>query len=137
MWGAAGPCPPSSRVPCGRAAGFLGVLACRGTGALGCQATSIRLGALQAPQVAQTVPAAGAHGEHRQHTAGHRTALSCWLLPPPPQLAFLVLTLTQLCAQLYRVAERGVRSYWRKPGNWLEVGSRVISVTGDSTEVPT
>ncbi|XP_036103285.1 polycystic kidney disease protein 1-like 1 [Molossus molossus] len=38
-----------------------------------------------------------------------------------PQLAFLALALTHLCLQLYRLAEKGVRGYWREPGNWLEL----------------
>ncbi|XP_074197173.1 polycystin-1-like protein 1 isoform X1 [Rhinolophus sinicus] len=38
-----------------------------------------------------------------------------------PELVFLVLTLTHLCFQLYRMAERGVHRYWQKPGNWLEL----------------
>ncbi|XP_059567274.1 polycystin-1-like protein 1 [Myotis daubentonii] len=38
-----------------------------------------------------------------------------------PQLAFLALTLTHLCLQLFRVAEEGVRGYWKKPGAWLEL----------------
>lgn len=41
-----------------------------------------------------------------------------------PQLAFLVLTLTHLSLQLFCLADKGVRSYWRKPGNWLEVAPR-------------
>ncbi|XP_014386012.1 PREDICTED: polycystic kidney disease protein 1-like 1 [Myotis brandtii] len=38
-----------------------------------------------------------------------------------PQLAFLALTLTHLCLQLFRLAEEGVRGYWQKPGAWLEL----------------
>nr|KAF6302365.1 polycystin 1 like 1, transient receptor potential channel interacting [Pipistrellus kuhlii] len=38
-----------------------------------------------------------------------------------PQLAFLVLTLTHLCLQLFRLAEEGIRGYWQKPGTWLEL----------------
>lgn len=44
----------------------------------------------------------------------------------PHQLAFLLLSLTHVCLQLYRVAEKGVCNYWRKPGNWLEVASCVF-----------
>lgn len=40
-----------------------------------------------------------------------------------PQLASLALALTHLCLQLYRLAEKGVRGYWREPGNWLEVAA--------------
>ncbi|XP_054582574.1 polycystic kidney disease protein 1-like 1 [Eptesicus fuscus] len=38
-----------------------------------------------------------------------------------PQLAFLALTLTHLCLQLFRLAEEGVCGYWQKPGTWLEL----------------
>lgn len=38
------------------------------------------------------------------------------------QLAFLVLTLTHLYLQLFRLAEKGVHGYLQKPGAWLEVG---------------
>ncbi|XP_057160543.1 polycystic kidney disease protein 1-like 1 [Ursus arctos] len=44
-----------------------------------------------------------------------------WSSPTLPELAFLLLSLTRVCLQLYRVAEKGVRNYWRKPGNWLEL----------------
>lgn len=53
-------------------------------------------------------------------------SLLCWC--SLHQLAFLLLSLTHVCLQLYRVAEKGVRNYWRKPGNWLEVASCVVSV---------
>lgn len=53
-------------------------------------------------------------------------SLLCWC--PPHQLAFLLLSLTRVCLQLYRVAKKGVRNYWRKPGNWLEVATPVVSV---------
>ncbi|ELK25181.1 Polycystic kidney disease protein 1-like 1 [Myotis davidii] len=38
-----------------------------------------------------------------------------------PQLAFLALTLTHLCLQLFHLAEKGVRGYWQKRGAWLEL----------------
>nr|KAF6319983.1 polycystin 1 like 1, transient receptor potential channel interacting [Myotis myotis] len=38
-----------------------------------------------------------------------------------PQLAFLALTLTHLCLQLFRLAEEGIPGYWQKPGAWLEL----------------
>ncbi|XP_045684806.1 polycystic kidney disease protein 1-like 1 [Phyllostomus hastatus] len=38
-----------------------------------------------------------------------------------PQLALLALTLAHLCLQLHGLAEEGVRGYWRRPGNWLEL----------------
>ncbi|XP_045648149.1 polycystic kidney disease protein 1-like 1 [Ursus americanus] len=44
-----------------------------------------------------------------------------WSSPTLPELAFLLLSLTRVCLQLYRVAKKGVRNYWRKPGNWLEL----------------
>ncbi|XP_016053789.1 PREDICTED: polycystic kidney disease protein 1-like 1 [Miniopterus natalensis] len=47
------------------------------------------------------------------------SAPRCHLLLP--QLAFLVLTLTHLSLQLFCLADKGVRSYWQKPGNWLEL----------------
>ncbi|KAF6086574.1 polycystin 1 like 1, transient receptor potential channel interacting [Phyllostomus discolor] len=38
-----------------------------------------------------------------------------------PQLALLALTLAHLCLQLHGLAEEGMRGYWRRPGNWLEL----------------
>ncbi|XP_023494809.1 polycystin-1-like protein 1 [Equus caballus] len=38
-----------------------------------------------------------------------------------PELLFLVLNLIHLCFQLYGMMEKGVRNYWRKPRNWLEL----------------
>ncbi|KAK5898421.1 hypothetical protein CgunFtcFv8_015841 [Champsocephalus gunnari] len=37
------------------------------------------------------------------------------------QLLFLVLSLLQLCRQVYAVGEQGLMGYWRTPCNWLEV----------------
>ncbi|XP_034088641.1 polycystic kidney disease 1 like 1-like isoform X2 [Gymnodraco acuticeps] len=39
------------------------------------------------------------------------------------QLLFLVLSLLQLCRQVYAVGEQGLMGYWRTPCNWLEVGA--------------
>ncbi|KAM5204048.1 polycystin-1-like protein 1 [Hipposideros larvatus] len=65
-------------------------------------------------------PVLGAGQElHPQHNSS-ALPLSCWFISPL-QLAFLVLAMTHLCVQLYRMAEEGVRRYWRKPGNWLEL----------------
>ncbi|XP_034069812.1 polycystic kidney disease 1 like 1-like [Gymnodraco acuticeps] len=36
-------------------------------------------------------------------------------------LLFLVLSLLQLCRQVYAVGEQGLMGYWRTPCNWLEV----------------
>ncbi|KAL1789670.1 polycystic kidney disease protein 1-like 1 [Sigmodon hispidus] len=36
------------------------------------------------------------------------------------ELIFLVLNVTYLCFQLWRMATKGVLSYWRKPRHWLE-----------------
>uniref|UniRef100_L7N175 Polycystin-1-like protein 1 n=1 Tax=Myotis lucifugus TaxID=59463 RepID=L7N175_MYOLU len=63
-----------------------------------------------------------------------------------PQLAFLALTLTHLCLQLFRLAEEGVRGYWQKPGAWLELplagaglawyaaSGHLLSLAGEVTE---
>ncbi|CAK7296196.1 Polycystic kidney disease protein 1-like 1 [Vulpes lagopus] len=50
---------------------------------------------------------------HSDSALWHRLAL--------PELAFLVLSLTQSCLQLHRAAQEGVRSYWGEPGSWLEL----------------
>lgn len=42
------------------------------------------------------------------------------------QLAFLLLSLTHVCLQVCSLAEDGVRRYWRKPGNWLQVATAVL-----------
>uniref|UniRef100_M3Z3A2 Uncharacterized protein n=1 Tax=Mustela putorius furo TaxID=9669 RepID=M3Z3A2_MUSPF len=44
-----------------------------------------------------------------------------WSSPPLPELAFLLLSLTHVCLQVWSLAEDGVRRYWRKPGNWLKL----------------
>ncbi|XP_059028509.1 polycystin-1-like protein 1 [Mustela lutreola] len=44
-----------------------------------------------------------------------------WSSPTLPELAFLLLSLTHVCLQVWSLAEDGVRRYWRKPGNWLEL----------------
>nr|XP_030869127.2 polycystic kidney disease protein 1-like 1 [Gorilla gorilla gorilla] len=46
-----------------------------------------------------------------------------------PQLVFLALSLIHLCVQLYRVMDKGVLSYWRKPRNWLEFSVVGVSLT--------
>lgn len=70
----------------------------------------------------------GAGQEPRTQHNSSALSLSCWFISLP-QLVFLVLTLTHLCFQLYRMAEGGVLRYWQKPGNWLEVAGRVIPFT--------
>uniref|UniRef100_A0A8C0QMK2 Polycystin-1-like protein 1 n=1 Tax=Canis lupus familiaris TaxID=9615 RepID=A0A8C0QMK2_CANLF len=50
---------------------------------------------------------------HSDSGLWHRLAL--------PELAFLVLSLTQSCLQLHRAAQEGVHSYWGEPGSWLEL----------------
>lgn len=40
---------------------------------------------------------------------------------PPLQLLFLLLSLLQLCDQVYTVGQQGLMGYWRTPCNWLEV----------------
>ncbi|KAF6301987.1 polycystin 1 like 1, transient receptor potential channel interacting [Rhinolophus ferrumequinum] len=63
-----------------------------------------------------------------------------------PELVFLVLTLTHLCFQLYRMADGGVHRYCQKPGNWLELtiagtglaccaaSSHLLSLAGELTD---
>ncbi|XP_016801184.4 polycystin-1-like protein 1 isoform X2 [Pan troglodytes] len=46
-----------------------------------------------------------------------------------PQLVFLALSLIHLCVQLYRMMDKGVLSYWRKPRNWLELSVVGVSLT--------
>uniref|UniRef100_G1QWV8 Polycystin 1 like 1, transient receptor potential channel interacting n=1 Tax=Nomascus leucogenys TaxID=61853 RepID=G1QWV8_NOMLE len=46
-----------------------------------------------------------------------------------PQLVFLALSLIHLCVQLYRMMDKGVLSYWRKPSNWLELSVVGVSLT--------
>lgn len=40
---------------------------------------------------------------------------------PPIQLLFLLLSLLQLCHQVYTVGQQGLMRYCRTPYNWLEV----------------
>ncbi|KAK5850204.1 hypothetical protein PBY51_014472 [Eleginops maclovinus] len=44
------------------------------------------------------------------------------------QLLFLVLSLLQLCRQVYTVGEQGLMGYWRSPCNWLEVSLLTVSL---------
>ncbi|XP_045922035.1 polycystic kidney disease 1 like 1 [Micropterus dolomieu] len=44
------------------------------------------------------------------------------------QLLFLLLSLLQLCDQLYTVGQQGLMGYWRKPGNWLEVSLLTVTL---------
>ncbi|VCW76967.1 unnamed protein product [Gulo gulo] len=69
-----------------------------------------------------------------------------WSSPMLPELAFLLLSLTHVCLQVCSLAEDGVRRYWRKPGNWLELAilganlachaasSHLATLTGDVTD---
>ncbi|XP_008561454.1 PREDICTED: polycystic kidney disease protein 1-like 1 [Galeopterus variegatus] len=57
----------------------------------------------------------------RSHTA-------CWYHLVLPELLLLVLSLRHLCFQLYRMMEKGVQSYWRKPRNWLELSVAGVSL---------
>ncbi|XP_077915992.1 polycystin-1-like protein 1 [Halichoerus grypus] len=50
-----------------------------------------------------------------------RSDSALWSSPTLAELAFLLLSLTHLCLQLCSLAEKGFRSYWRKPGTWLEL----------------
>lgn len=45
---------------------------------------------------------------------------SCFFLFPP-QLLFLLLSLMQLCNQVYTLGQQGLMGYWTTPCNWLEV----------------
>ncbi|XP_022373923.1 polycystic kidney disease protein 1-like 1 [Enhydra lutris kenyoni] len=69
-----------------------------------------------------------------------------WSSPTLPELAFLLLSLTHVCLQVRSLAKDGVRRYWRKPGNWLELAvlganlachtasSHLATLTGDVTD---
>ncbi|XP_078019104.1 polycystin-1-like protein 1 [Epinephelus lanceolatus] len=44
------------------------------------------------------------------------------------QLLFLLLSLHQLCDQVYTVAQQGLMGYWRTPCNWLEVSLLTVTL---------
>ncbi|XP_054980789.1 polycystic kidney disease protein 1-like 1 [Sorex araneus] len=46
----------------------------------------------------------------------------------PLELLFLVLSLIQLCTELYDMIESGVYSYWQKPRSWLELSMTGVSL---------
>nr|XP_012418261.1 PREDICTED: polycystic kidney disease protein 1-like 1 [Odobenus rosmarus divergens] len=71
---------------------------------------------------AELLPAGGlAFSPLVESLAVFRSDSALWSSPTLPELAFLLLSLTHLCLQLCSLAEKGFRSYWRKPGTWLEL----------------
>nr|XP_046228097.1 polycystic kidney disease 1 like 1 [Scatophagus argus] len=44
------------------------------------------------------------------------------------QLTFLLLSLLQLCEQVYSVGQQGLRGYWSAPCNWLEVSLLTVTL---------
>ncbi|XP_044033057.1 polycystic kidney disease 1 like 1 [Siniperca chuatsi] len=44
------------------------------------------------------------------------------------QLLFLLLSLLQLCDQVYTVGQQGLMGYWRTPCNWLEVSLLTVTL---------
>ncbi|XP_035579074.1 polycystic kidney disease protein 1-like 1 [Zalophus californianus] len=71
---------------------------------------------------AELLPAGGlAFSPLVESLAVFRSDSALWPGPTLPELAFLLLSLTHLCLRLCSLAEKGFRSYWRKPGTWLEL----------------
>lgn len=127
-------CDPASAGPvwlrapvCPRQWGFWGCWCVKryslATACPGCACQSCRAG-----NQLESHPLLGADQELRTQHSSSALSLSRWFISLP-QLVFLLLTLTHLCFQLYRMAEGGVHHYWQKPGNWLEVACRVIPFT--------